>query len=304
MPNSISLAKVYPGDLLDKKVIQKSVTGMFTDNVFGAKFVGADTVLLPDREFVGLGDYSRNNGFALGDIAIGREPYQLTRERGREFFIDAEDVDESGLTFDQIMGHDLGDYINEHVAPEQDAYVLSTAFGVAETAGHTEAFSEAAPLGQLVDLVDNVGDIVGYDSENVAFIDRVAYSAMRKSSEFQKIIDVTTFKQGGIDLTVKRLDNTILIPVPSARMKSLYEYDPGTETGKGGFTAKADAKNVRILVLPKKDISLVVKHKALRVFTPNVNQDKDGYKVQYRIYYDAFIKKSRKGHLFAAYSEE
>nr|DAO88764.1 MAG TPA: major capsid protein [Caudoviricetes sp.] len=302
MPNAITTAVSYPGDMLDQKLVQKSVTGMFVDNTFGAKFINNETVMLADRDFIGLGNYTRNGvGFPEGDITIGREPYKLTMERGRGFFIDAMDVDESGLSFDKIMGHEMGDYIKEHVAPEKDAYVLSTAYSVADEMGHTEVFSEAAPFGQLVDLIDNVGDICGYDSENVAFVDRVAYSAMRKSTEFQKMVDAASFKQGGIDITVKRLDNTYIIPVPSARMKSKYIFADGGETSVGGFTPMEGAKNIRMLVLPKTDISLVIKHTALRVFPPNVYQPKDGYSMQYRILYDAFIKKSRKGHLFAAY---
>lgn len=304
MANAITKAVSYPGDMLDQKLIQKSVTGMFADNAFGAKFVNTETVMLPERDYVGLGNYTRYGaGFPEGDITIGREPYKLSMERARSFFIDAMDVDESGLTFDKIMGHEMGGYIKEYVAPEKDAYVLSTAFGVASEAGHTEAFSEAAPFGQLVDLIDNVGDIAGYDSENVAFVDRVAYSAMRKSQEFTRMVDVASFKQGGIDLQVKRLDNTYIIPVPSARMKSQYTFSEGGATDEGGFTPVDGAKSIRMLVLPKTDISLVIKHTALRVFPPNVYQPKDGYSMQYRILYDAFIKKSRRGNLFAAYSD-
>ncbi len=304
MPNNITTAVSYPGDMLDQKLIQKSVTGMFVDNTFGAKFINSRTVMIPSRDWVGLGNYQRNGeGFPEGDITVERKPYELTMERGRSFFIDAMDVDESGLSFDKIMGHEMGGYIKEHVAPEKDAYVLSSAYKVAEDNGHVEAFSEAAPFGQLVDLIDNVGDICGYDSENVAFVDRKAYSAMRKSQEFQKMVDIASFKQGGIDLTVKRLDNTYIIPVPSSRMKSSYIFSVGDTTDSGGFAPSEDAKGIRMLVLPKTDISLVVKHTALRVFPPKVNQKKDGYSMQYRIFYDAFILESKKGHLFGAYGD-
>ena len=306
MANNIATAKFYPSDVLDQKLVQSSVTGAFVDNAFGAQFVDNDGVYLPSKDFVGLGNYSRNGtGYAEGDITVTRDLYQLKMERSQSFFMDVMDVDESGITVDKLMGHDMGDYIKEHVAPEKDAYVISNAFGVATEKGHTDAFSEASPFGQLVDLIDNVGDVCGYDSENFAFVDRVAYSAMRKSNEFQKMVDVASFKQGGIDLRVKRLDNTYIIPVPSARMKSSYVFHNG-EDGKFGFEANTNAagglKNIRMLVVPKKDISVVIKHSKIRVFTPETYQPKEGYNWQYRILYDAFIKKSRKDHIFAAYT--
>ncbi len=306
MSNSIATAKFYPSDVLDQKLIQSSVTGVFVDNAFGAKFVGNDGVYLASRDFVGLGNYARNGaGYSQGDITVTRELYQLKMERSQSFFMDSMDIDESGITVDKLMGHDMGDYIEEHVAPEKDAYVLSSAFGVANASNQIDTFSETSPFGQLVDLVDNVGDVCGYNSENFAFVDREAYSAMRKSSEFQKMVDVANFKQGGIDLRVKRLDNTYIIPVPSARMKSAYLFHDGIN-GKFGFEPNTDAegglKNVRMLVVPKKDIALVIKHAKIRVFTPETYQPKEGYNWQYRILYDAFIKKSRRDHIFAAYS--
>ena len=67
MPNNITTAVSYPGDMLDQKLIQKSVTGMFADNAFGVKFVNNETVMLADRDFVGLGNYTRNGiGFPAG----------------------------------------------------------------------------------------------------------------------------------------------------------------------------------------------------------------------------------------------
>ena len=48
---------------LDKAIVQKSVTSFMADNSFRQKFVGARTVLVPDVDFSGLGDYDRDGGF-------------------------------------------------------------------------------------------------------------------------------------------------------------------------------------------------------------------------------------------------
>jgi hypothetical protein len=33
----------------------------------------------------------------------------------------------------------------------------------------------------------------------------------------------------------------------------------------------------------------VAKHDQLKLFDPDTNQDKDGWKIQYRLYHDAFV---------------
>ena len=59
---------------LDKALVQKSVTSFLADNAMRAKFVGAKTVLLPDIDFQGLGDYNRDTGFVRGSVTVARPP--------------------------------------------------------------------------------------------------------------------------------------------------------------------------------------------------------------------------------------
>ena len=68
--NTLEAASMYSEEL-DRLFTQKSVTGFFADNAFGARFVGAKTVIIPDIEFEGLTDYNRQGGFenALAKLA-------------------------------------------------------------------------------------------------------------------------------------------------------------------------------------------------------------------------------------------
>ena len=79
---------------LDKVLVQKSVTTGFLDNSFGSKFVGTRTILIPDVDFTGLGDYDRAEGFPEGGITVEHKPYELTMERGKRIYIDRMDMDE------------------------------------------------------------------------------------------------------------------------------------------------------------------------------------------------------------------
>ena len=69
-------------DELDKAVAAKPVTGFFADNPLRSKFVGAKTVLIPEMEVSGLGDYDRDNGFVKGTIAVSAQPHVLAMDTG------------------------------------------------------------------------------------------------------------------------------------------------------------------------------------------------------------------------------
>lgn len=63
--NLITFAQTMTGEL-DKAVVSKPVTGFFADNALRSRFVGAKTVLIPEMEMSGLGDYDRDTGFVKG----------------------------------------------------------------------------------------------------------------------------------------------------------------------------------------------------------------------------------------------
>ena len=297
--NTVEYAKKYAQEL-DKVVMQKSVTGFLADNVMCAKFVGAKTVLLPELDFVGLGDYDRDNGFPQGKITVTNSSYQLSKDRGRELQLDRMDMDEMGIA--NLAGQTLNEYVRTQVVPEMDSYNISKLYSVAEGRTHTVAFDKDNCMKQFVSLANSVQAQAGFDEELVCFVDPVCYGALMNSTELQKQIVVSDFKQGEIDLKVKKLNDVVIIPVASERMKSAYTFDNGKELLSGGFSAEEGASTINMLMLPKSAASLVKKTEELRIFTPDQNQDADAYLFQYRLYYDIFVKQSRADHIYAAFS--
>jgi len=123
----------------------------------------------------------------------------------------------------------------------------------------------------------------------VAFIDSHIYAALQNSNEISKMITVSDFKQGDLNLKVKSLNGVTLIPVVSERMKTAYTF---RNTAAGGFIPAEKARNIYMLVCPKKAAHLVKKTENMRIFAPEQNIDADAYKFDYRIYYDVFVAKS------------
>lgn len=294
--NTLEFATKFAGEL-DKMIVQKSVTGFFADNLLRAKFVGAKTVIIPDIDFVGLADYDRDNGFSKGKMTVAHTSYELTQDRARSLQIDREDMDETGIA--NLAGQVMGEYIRTKVVPEMDAYTLSKLAGIATDKANTAVLDTAKVYEQFVTLVNGVQAKAGFDTEMVAFVNPAVYAAFMNSTEIQKHITVSDFKQGEINLKVKKLNDVVIIPVADDRMKTEYEDD----AENGGLKPTDAAKNIGMLVLPKKAASLVKKSEKIRVFEPDQNQDADAYKFDYRVYYDVFVKKSNINHIAAAISE-
>ncbi|MBO5089458.1 MAG: hypothetical protein J6C27_00895 [Clostridia bacterium] len=294
--NTLKFAQKFSGEL-DKMVVQKSVTGFMADNTMRAKFVGAKTVIVPDIDFVGLTDYDRDNGFTSGAITVAQQPFTLSQDRARSLQIDREDMDETGIS--NLAGQVMGEYVKTKVIPEMDSYILSKLVQIAIDKKNTITLDATKAYAQFVELVNKVQGKTGFDTEIVSFVNPAVYAAFMNSTELQRHITVSNFKQGEIDLKVNAINGVAIIPVAGGRMKTKYTDD----AENGGLKPTEDAKDVGILVLPKTAAHLVKKTEEIRVFTPENNIKADAYKFDYRVYYDAFVKKSNLEHIAAAISQ-
>ena len=297
MSNNITYASKLT-EQLDKMFVQSAVTGFLTDNALRAKFVGAHTVLIPEMDMVGLGDYDRSAGFADGSVSVTNSPFTLSQDRGRSFMLDAQDEDETGVA--NLAGQVLGEFVRTKVVPEVDAYCLSKLAGAAQTANQTAKLGDGKTIANGVfaliqNLISKVRDNVGYDEALVAFLDPTVHDALMATPEISRHIRMDEFKKGELTTRVKFIDNVAILPVPSARMKTEYVFFDGATEGEtdGGFKPAVAAKSIGALVMPKKGASLVRKTEKVRTFSPDQNQKADAYKFDYRLYYDLLVKKSQ-----------
>lgn len=297
--NTIEYAQKFSAEL-DKAYVQKAATGFLADNVLRAKFVGAKTVVIPDIDFVGLVDYDRDNGFNRAAVTVAHTPFTMAMDRGRSIQIDREDMDETGIA--NLAGQVMGEYVRTQVVPETDAYVLSKLAGVANTKSNTVTWNASNPYKVFTEMLNKVQEAAGYDEEAVCFIDSVALAAIENSTEISRHITVSEFKKGDVDLKVKSINGVALIPVQSKLMKSAFDFvKTASGTTEGGFTADGSAKDIHMLMLPKKAASLVKKTEKMRIWSPEQNLDADAYKFDYRVYYDVFVKKSGMDSIYASF---
>ncbi len=307
--NTLEFCEKLTGEL-DKLFVQGPVTGFFTDNVLRSKFVGAKTVLLPEMELSGLGDYDRDTGFIKGTVTVSNQPYTLRMDRARSFQLDREDEDETGIA--NLAGQVLGEFVRTRVVPEVDAYCLSKLAGLAVTKGHTVSGTPKTEAFKMFnEACAAVQNEVGFDEPLVCFVNPTVWAAIQNSPELSRHISVTEFKKGDVYYEVKSINGIPLFPVADNRMKSAYVFNDGATVTKdengeiihdetaGGFVPAENAQSIGLLILPKKAASLVKKTERVRTFDPSQNQAADAYKFDYRTYYDLIVKNSAADSVYA-----
>ncbi|MBQ9841532.1 MAG: hypothetical protein IJO42_00265 [Clostridia bacterium] len=287
-------------DELDKAVEQKPVTGFMADNNLRGKFVGTKTVMIPEMNISGLGDYDRDTGFVSGTVSVTAKPFTLTMDRGRSFQLDREDNDESGIA--DLAGQIMGEFVRTQVVPEVDAYVLSKLAGYAVSATQTIVGDPAEDAFEMLsEGIANAQNAVGYDEELVAFVDAKMLNALQNSTDVTRHLVMNDFKKGELHTQVNSLNGVAILPVPDSRMKTAYEFYDGTTGGQeeGGFAPATGAKSIGMLVLPRRAASLIKKTEQVRCFDPAHNLKADAWKLDYRLYYDVVVKDSLKNGIYA-----
>ena len=303
--NSLEFQSKLTGEL-DKALVQEAQTSFFADNALRSKFVGARTVLIPDVDMQGLGNYDRDDGFVTGALTVSSESYTMAMDRGRSFQLDREDNDETGIA--NLAGQVMGEFVRTRVVPELDAYVLSKLATLATTKSQTVTGTVASQIYMMItEAINKVQAVAGYSEPLVCFVDSTVWGALMNTTEVTRQINVGEFKKGTVNTKVKYLNDVPIIPVSDDRMKTAYTFydgvtddsgSDGADQTVGGFVPATGAKKIGILVLPRRAASLVKKSERIRTFTPEQNQKADAYLFQYRIYYDLFVKKSLTGTVY------
>ena len=287
-------------DELDKAVVQKPVTGFMADNNLRGKFVGTKTVMIPEMNISGLGDYDRDTGFVSGTVSVSAKPFTLSMDRGRSFQLDREDNDESGIA--DLACQIMGEFVRTQVVPEVDAYVLSKLAGYAISTGQcVEDDPSNDAFAVLSEAIAEVQNAVGYDEELVAFVDGRMLTALQNSPDISRHLVMNDFKKGELHTQVTSLNGVAILPVPNSRMKTAYDFYDGTTDGQeaGGFTPADDAQSIGLLLVPRRAASLIKKTEQVRCFDPAHNLKADAWKLDYRLYYDVVVKDSLKNGIFA-----
>lgn len=281
MDNSIELAKKFV-PIIDGIYKAESVTnGM--DSATKVDFTGVNEVKVLKTSTTGLGNYSREKGYPKGDVTASWETLTLEQERGKEISIDRMDDEETlGLTFGKVTS----EFMRLHVIPELDAYRFS------KYASHT-GVSKATPAIVTKDsILAEIDEAVRQLDE-----DEVTQSGRRLyiNSDLKPLFNTALARQWGSDSSV----NTVLSEyndmaikwVPKSRFYTKITLNDGIS--QWGYTKAADGQDINFMIVYPPAILQIVKFSLPKIFDPDVNQDKDAWKFQFRQYHDAFVYENK-----------
>lgn len=281
---------------LDEQVVAQSTTGWMEANSGQVKYSGGKEIKVPSISTSGLADYDRDSGFVQGSVNLSYDTLTMTQDRGRTFTLDAMDVDESGFLANATAT--IGDFQKNKVIPEIDAYRYSKIYSIAKAnsrlaAAYTPA--KATLLDALRADIAAVQDVVGEDVPLVVSMSLPVANILDTVSDISKSISVVDFKQGGISLKVKALDEIPIRRIPSSRMKSAYIFKDGKTSGQedGGITPASDAVPINWIICPRTTPIAVSKTNKIRIFSPDQNLDKDAWKIDYRKYHELWMLKNQ-----------
>lgn len=288
--NQISLAaRCLP--ILDEVYKENSKTAFLDMLEERVRWDGAKTVKLFTVTPNGLGQYGRNSGFVPGEVDGEWTPYEITVDRGRSYTVDTMDNDETlGMSFGAL----LGETERQVVVPEIDAYRFAKY--VSEAGLHTPVVDLDGGKDSVAELIQEA--IAVLDDEEVPREGRILFISAQAYKNLKG--DITRYTENGdpdINGTVEIYEDMRVVRVPKARFNTAIQLNaPSDSNDYGGYSLIG--ATINFMIVHPSAIMQVIKHRIPRIFSPEVNQEADAWKLDYRVYHDAWVKKNKKNGIY------
>lgn len=255
----------------------------------------AKTVLVAKTSMDGLGNYARNgsNGFVNGDVTLTWESKTFTQDRGRSFQIDAmDDLETLGVAFGTLAS----EFLRTKVTPEIDAVRFNkyaTAAGLSATGTLTSADIVEAIDAGVTAMKENEVDLNGA----ILFLTPTHYTAVKQSPKFVRPLTAGENPNRNFGM----YDELLVVEVPQTRFYKGIVINDGTTDGQtaGGYAKAEGGTDINFMIISPAAVVQLTKHAKMRVFDPDTNQSADAYKVDYRIYHDAWVLDNKVKGIYA-----
>ena len=242
----------------------------------------------------GLGDYDRAVGFPAGSVTLDWETVKLNYERAREFEVDVMDDEERELV---VSANLMAEFARAKVVPEVDAIRFSK---LTEKAGvkKAETFADAdAALDAVLLAEEALQDAGAQLSTCKLCLTSHMKTLLRKAQPWR--IGQGEAPNGNFDT----FDEMQLIVVPGNRFFTAIDLLDGKTTGEeaGGYKQAAAGVPINFMAIHPSAAAVLNKREKLRYFSPDVNQDKEAHKWQYRLFHDVFVYENKAGLIYSSY---
>jgi len=220
----------------------------------------------------GLADYSRNSGYVKGDVNLTMQTVVFNYDRGRKFFVDAMDNEETvGLAFGKLSS----EFIRTKVVPEMDAFRFANYAGIPGISKVTTAAALADGAAVIAALRAATTKM---DEDEVPTEGRILHITPTLMGLVQ---DLDTTKSREV---LSRFSKIKLIP--QTRFYTAIDLKDGTSENElaGGYAKASGAHDINFMILHPTALMQYPKHVVNKIFSPEQNQDADSWIFAYRAY--------------------
>lgn len=270
---------------LQQKYARELTSYALTQSNKGIKFLNAQTIKVPRLSVTGYKDHTRAGSYNQGSITNDWEPKKLEFDRDIEFVIDPMDIDETNLVVE--VANIQNTFEEEQAIPEKDCYRYSKLRAEAQRYADAGAKTDTTVLDKK-NILEYFDERMAYmDDESVPQEGRMMYITSAVNMLLKECEGITRTISAGaagvINRNVHSLDDVQKIVVPSARLKTSYDFTEGA--------VPADtAKQINMILVHPTCVISRDKYSYIKLFTPGTDsRTADNYIYQNRYYSDTFL---------------
>lgn len=236
----------------------------------------------------GLANYNRENGFTAGDVTLDWETMKLAYDRGREFSIDALDDEEHMLI---VSANVMSEFARTKVVPEVDAIRFARLYEKGKQVT-TDITTPEGALDAVLAAEEHMEGLGAKLSQCILYASSKMKTLLRKAQSWR-----ISNGEGSVSTNIQLFDGMKLRTVPTGRFFTKVDL---TADGEGGFAKASDGYALDFVVVHSSAAQAIQKHEKLRYFAPDVNQERDAHKWQYRLHHDLLVFENRKELIYAS----
>ena len=286
MANTINYAEQFSQFLVQKYEAEQRSFGLTQSNP-QVQWLNAKTIKLPVVSLTGYKDHTRSIGFNSGNLTNTWEAKTLAFDRDVEFFVDAMDVDETNIVASVANIQTV--FETEQAIPETDAYRFSKLFSEFTKKGgqvNTTSLTTSNFLDWFDTAMCNMDDEGVPEEGRILYLTPAMFKLAKNAQGITRYMTLNT-NNGIINRKVWDLDDVTIVKVPSARMKTAYDFTTG-------FTPASSAGQINCIAVHPNSVVARERYAYIKMFAPGTDsRTGDGYIYQNRKYGDLFLLNQR-----------
>lgn len=245
-------------ELYTQGLQQKFSKGLFFNALYNVpnnskiKWVNAKTIQIPRIDVTGMVDVDRDS---IGDFTrqVDNSWETKTLQHDREFrtLVDPVDVDETNMAV--TIANITNVFNDEQKIPEMDKYMASKLFAEFEAYGgkaDTTNLDATNILNVFDKLMEQMDEAEVPSEGRILYVTPTVYTLLKNADAVGRSLNVSAGNK--IDRSVYGLDDVELVRVPSARMKTFYDFTRGATEGAGAVQINMILIHPDAIISPQK----------------------------------------------------